>query len=82
MFYNDTAIHGNTSALMLAYSFWGADRIIFAADMPLGDPSFGLRSYPQTIGAIDAMEISDEDKAKILGGNVARLLKLALPASL
>ena len=24
MFYNDTAIHGNTAALMLAYDFWGS----------------------------------------------------------
>jgi uncharacterized protein len=77
MFYNDTAIHGNAPALMLAYSFWGPDKLIFAADMPLGDPAFGMRSYTETIGAIEAMDISDEDKKKILGGNVARLLKLA-----
>ncbi len=77
MFYNDTAIHGNTPALMLAYSFWGADKLIFGADMPLGDPAFGMRSYTETIGAIEAMDISDEDKRKILGGNVAKLLKLA-----
>ena len=37
LFYNDTAIHGNTPALMLAYHFWGADHIVFGADMPLGD---------------------------------------------
>jgi predicted TIM-barrel fold metal-dependent hydrolase len=58
---------------MLAYSFWGPDRVIFGADMPLGDPAFGMRSYAQTIGAIEAMDISDEDKRKILGGNVAKL---------
>jgi uncharacterized protein len=76
MFYNDTAIHGNTRALMLAYSFWGPDKLILGADMPLGDPAFGMRSYAQTIGAIEAMDISDEDKAKIFAGNVSKLLKL------
>jgi uncharacterized protein len=78
LFYADTAIHGNTPALMLAYSFWGPDRLVFAADMPLGDPAFGMRSYAETIGAIEAMGISAEDKRKILGGNVARLLKLEI----
>lgn len=77
MFYNDTAIHGNTPALMLAYNFWGADHIIFAADMPLGDPAFGRRSYAQTIGAIEAMDISEAEKQLIFGGNIRRLLRLA-----
>jgi len=76
MFYADTAIHGNTPALMLAYSFWGADKLMFAADMPLGDPAFGMRSYAQTIGAIEAMDISDAEKQLIFAGNVRRLLNL------
>jgi uncharacterized protein len=79
MFYNDTAIHGNTPALMLAYSFWGAEHLIFAADMPLGDPAFGMRSYSQTIGAIEAMDIPDEDRRLIFSGNVRRLLNLDAP---
>jgi predicted TIM-barrel fold metal-dependent hydrolase len=76
MFYNDTAIHGNTPALMLAYNFWGADHILFAADMPLGDPNFGMRSYAQTIGAIEAMDISEAEKQLIFAGTVSKLLKL------
>jgi len=76
MFYADTAIHGNTPALMLAYSFWGADHIIFGADFPLGDPQFGMRSYAQTIGAIEAMDITEAEKELIFGGNIKRLLKL------
>ena len=76
MFYNDTAIHGNTPALMLAYSFWGAEHLIFAADMPLGDPAFGRRSYAQTIGAIEAMDITEAEKQLIFAGNVRRLLGL------
>ncbi len=76
MFYNDTAIHGNTPALMLAYSFWGAEHLIFGADMPLGDPAFGMRSYRETIGAIEAMDITEAEKRMIFAGNVVRLLKL------
>ena len=78
MFYNDTAIHGNTPALMLAYHFWGADHIVFGADMPLGDHYFGFRSYRQTIGAIEAMDISDTEKKKIFSENALRLLRLPL----
>ena len=69
MFYNDTAIHGNTPALMLAYHFWGADHIVFGADMPLGDHYFGYRSYRQTINAIEAMDITDDEKHKIFVDN-------------
>ncbi|MCL5734583.1 MAG: amidohydrolase family protein [Actinobacteria bacterium] len=76
MFYNDTAIHGNTPALMLAYSLWGADHIFFAADMPLGDPEFGKNSYTKTIAAIEAMGITDAEKDQIFAGNVRRLLRL------
>ncbi len=76
MFYNDTAIHGNTPALMLAYSFWGADHIIFGADMPLGDAEFGKNSYSKTIAAIEAMDISPEEKRLIFADNVVSLLKL------
>ena len=76
MFYNDTAIHGNTPALMLAYHFWGADHLVFGADMPLGDHYFGFRSYRQTINAIEAMDITDAEKKKIFADNALRLLRL------
>lgn len=76
MFYNDTAIHGNTPALMLAYDFFGAERIVFGADMPLGDHYFGFRSYRQTINAIEAMSIPEEEKKKIFADNALNLLRI------
>ena len=76
MFYNDTAIHGNTPALMLAYHFWGADHLVFGADMPLGDYYFGFRSYRQTINAIEAMDITDDEKKKIFVDNALSLLRI------
>jgi predicted TIM-barrel fold metal-dependent hydrolase len=76
MFYNDTAIHGNTPALMLAYHFWGADHLVFGADMPLGDYYFGFRSYRQTINAIEAMDITDDEKKKIFADNARSLLRI------
>ncbi len=76
MFYNDTAIHGNTPALMLAYHFWGADHLVFGADMPLGDYYFGFRSYRQTINAIEAMDITDDEKKKIFADNALSLLRI------
>jgi predicted TIM-barrel fold metal-dependent hydrolase len=78
MFYADTAIHGNTPALMLAYHFWGADHIVFGADMPLGDPNFGTRSYQQTINAIEAMTITDAEKKMIFTDNALKLLRMTL----
>jgi hypothetical protein len=76
MFYTDTAIHGNPLALMCARGFYGTDHLLFAADMPLGDSEFGVRSYKQTIGAIEAMDISAEEKNAIFADNVRKLLKL------
>ena len=76
MFYSDTAIHGNTPALMLAYNFWGPDKLVFGADLPLGDFFWGGRSYRATINAINTMEITDEDKRKIFVDNAVNLLRI------
>jgi len=58
-------------ALMMAYHFYGADRMVLGSDFPLliGD-------LPGAVPSIEDMDISKEEKAKILGGNVKRLLKL------
>lgn len=47
----------------------GAEKILFGTDMPLLDP------YTQYAKAASA-DLGEEDKAKILGGNLARLLGL------
>jgi len=78
MFYNDTAIHGNTPALMCANAFFGADRLLFGVDFPSGDRNNGYRSYIQTIDAIEQMDISDIDKKKIFVDNARRLLRLPI----
>ncbi len=77
-FYCDTAIHGNVPALMLAKSFFGADRVMFGADMPLGDRFFGFRSYLQTIKAINEMDITDEDRKKIFADNARKVYRLPI----
>ena len=75
MFYNDTAINGNTSALMCAYEFCGADHMLFGTDMPF-DTEYGARNLRQVSAAVEKMAISDEEKQKIFAGNARRLLKL------
>lgn len=78
MFYTDTAIHGSPLSLMCAHGFYGADRILFAADMPLGDREFGNRSYRQTINAIEAMDISENEREAIFEDNARNLLRLPI----
>ncbi|HEY7292813.1 MAG TPA: amidohydrolase family protein [Vicinamibacterales bacterium] len=75
-FYCDTAIQGNTPALMCAYEFFGADHMVFATDMPY-DNELGTRLYRETIPAVQAMPIDDASRAKILSGNARRLFRLA-----
>jgi predicted TIM-barrel fold metal-dependent hydrolase len=74
-FYNDTALYGNTEALMLAYKFFGADHILYGTDSPLG-PRYGLTE--ETAASIERMDIPDEEKHKILTRNAVNLLSLAL----
>lgn len=78
MIYADTAIYGNTSALMCGYDFFGPDNILFGIDFPLGDTEQGDRNYRQTINAIEAMDISEEDKKKIYQDNARKLMRLPI----
>jgi len=75
MFYNDTAVNGNTAALTCAYEFFGAERLLFATDMPF-DSQLGDVSIRETIRSIDEMAISDSDKKKIFEDNARRLMRL------
>ena len=75
MFYCDTAIQGNTPALMCAYEFFGADHMVFATDMPY-DNELGARLYRDTIPAVAAMPIDDASRQKIFSGNARRLFRL------
>ena len=58
-------------ALMMAYQFYGPERMVLGSDFPLiiGD-------LPGAVPSIERMEIPKADKEKILGKNVQRLLKL------
>jgi predicted TIM-barrel fold metal-dependent hydrolase len=73
--YNDTAVYGNTPALMCAYSFFGAEHILFGTDAPLG-PQYGLTA--QTIASIERMNITDDEREKIFLQNAVKLLKIAI----
>jgi predicted TIM-barrel fold metal-dependent hydrolase len=75
-FYCDTAIQGNTPALMCAYEFFGADHMVFATDTPY-DNELGIRVYRETIPAVAAMPIAEADRQKIFEGNARRLFRLS-----
>ncbi len=76
MFYADTALYGNTSALMCSFNFFGADHLLFGVDTPLGDNQLGYRNYRQTIEAIEEMNISEMDRKKIFELNARKLMRL------
>ena len=74
-FYNDTAIYGNTDALMCGCAFFGVDHILFGTDAPLAG-KFGLTE--ETLMSIERMSIPENDKGKILRQNAIDLLSLSL----
>ncbi len=76
-FYGDTAVFGNTSALMCGYAFFGAAHLLFGSDMPLGASRQGKVGFTaETIHSIEEMDIPSTDKEEIYAGNAKRLLKL------
>lgn len=76
-FYADTASFGSRRAIEHAIEFFGEDHVLFASDAPF-DPEGGPMYIRETIRQIDAMDITDDQRAKIYQDNAVRLLGLKL----
>ena len=75
LFFGDTALNGNTAALMCAYHFWGPGHLLFGTDMP-HDAEMGDLSIRETIASVERMAITKRDKTMIFEGNTKKLLNL------
>jgi len=67
-FYYDT-VNFHPKAIQLAIDFAGVDHILAGSDYP-----HQIGSIPKMLSTLRAMELTDEDRAAILGGNAAKLL--------
>ncbi len=68
-FYADTAMFGGQHGVRCGYEFFGADRIVFATDTPLGP-------IKPTIEVVDKLGLDDLSLRKIRSGNAERLLNM------
>ena len=75
MFYADTALDGNPSALRCGLEFFGEDHLLFGTDVPYDVENGGV-SIRETVRAIEAMGASESVRNKIYEGNARRLLHL------
>jgi aminocarboxymuconate-semialdehyde decarboxylase len=70
-FYVDTALFGAGNGLTCGLDFFGADRVVFSTDAPLGP-------IAKTIHAVDALDLDAGARRKIMVGNAERLMRLKL----
>jgi uncharacterized protein len=68
-FYADTAMFGGRYGLPCGLDFFGADRVVFATDAPLGP-------IAKTIKVIDDLDLDKAERAKIMDGNALALMKM------
>ena len=64
-------VNFDPKALRLAIDFAGADRILAGSDYP-----HQIGSIPTMLKALRGLDVSEADRAKILGGNAARIYRL------
>jgi uncharacterized protein len=65
----ETALVGMPGYIRMAVDKVGGDRVIYGSDYPTGHPS-------SMIANIDAANLSPDDRALVMGGNLARILGL------
>jgi aminocarboxymuconate-semialdehyde decarboxylase len=68
-FYADTALFGAGNGLICGLDFFGADRVVFSTDAPLGP-------IAKTIAAVEALDLEAGAHEKIMVANAAKLMKL------
>ena len=73
-FYADTALFGGSNGLPCGLDFFGADRVVFATDAPLGP-------IAKTIAAVNALALDNAERQKIMAGNAERLMKTSFSNS-
>jgi predicted TIM-barrel fold metal-dependent hydrolase len=71
-FYADTAVSGSPIALRCGVDFFGADRVLFGTDFPFEGEQVPL----DILRTVRELDVSEQDRANILGNNAARLLSL------
>jgi predicted TIM-barrel fold metal-dependent hydrolase len=74
MFYGDTALFGSASGLRCGLDFFGAERVLFASDMPF-DPEPGL-FIRETIAALESLQLDVPTSDMIYRRNAEKLLHL------
>ena len=75
MLHADTAVNGSAASALCGHSFFGTSHSVFASDAPF-DSVGGSQLIQGTVDAVNALPISDADKARIFEGNARALLKL------
>ena len=75
MLYADTALNGEAAATRCGHAFFGTDHCLFATDAPF-DAEQGRGLIAKTIAAVEALEINDAERDRILCLNARHLLKL------
>jgi len=73
-FHVDTADHPS-STLKCVLDFFGPDRLVLGTNYPYG-PEEGCLFIKNSLRSIEELPLKKEEKAKVLGGNAARVLKV------
>jgi aminocarboxymuconate-semialdehyde decarboxylase len=55
--------------------FFGVDKLVLGTNYPYG-PEEGCLLVKNSLKAIEGLDLNEQDKAKILGGNAAQILGL------
>lgn len=72
-FYPDTARQGSASILEDGHEFFGRTHLIFGTDYPFG-PERGRWFVREEIGAVEEMDISQEEREMVYSGNIRNLI--------